>query len=99
MRESPGALTCPARLASWRAGAVSPRVISNIDDELQGIAMLDQIDATLSRRDLLKATAAGAAGLIACGTHAAAAAEKDPYGGLKMGMQSYSLRGFKAEQA
>jgi inosose dehydratase len=54
----------------------------------------------LSRRDVLKGTAAGAAALT-CGLGRATAAKqaKDPYIGLKMGMQSYSLRGYNTREA
>ena len=52
----------------------------------------------VDRRDFLKATAAGMAAL-AVPSLASAADVKDPYLGFKMGIQSYSLRGFKAEQA
>ncbi len=52
----------------------------------------------LDRRDFLKATAVGVAGSLLTGS-SFAADEKDPYGGFKMGIQSYSLRGFKVDQA
>jgi inosose dehydratase len=54
----------------------------------------------LSRRDMLKGTAAGAAAVV-CGWNGASAAQsaKDPYLGLKMGIQSYSLRGYKTPEA
>lgn len=48
----------------------------------------------LSRRGFL-ASSAVAAGTLALGTSAFAEKKKDPYGGFKMGVQSYSLRGFK----
>jgi sugar phosphate isomerase/epimerase len=51
----------------------------------------------LDRRDFLRVAAAGAAGLMLA--PAFAADEKDPYAGFKMGIQSYSLRGFKVDQA
>lgn len=47
-----------------------------------------------NRRQFLQASAAGIAAMSIVGTTRAAAA-KDPYLGLKMGIQSYSLRGFK----
>ena len=49
---------------------------------------------TLSRRRFL-ASSAVTAGTLAFGTSAYAEKKKDPYGGFKMGVQSYSLRGFK----
>ncbi len=52
----------------------------------------------VDRRDFLKATAAGMAALAVPSVLPAADA-KDPYLGFKMGLQSYSLREFKAEQA
>lgn len=51
----------------------------------------------LARRDFLRVAAAGTAGLMLA--PAWAADEKDPYAGFKMGIQSYSLRGFKVDQA
>lgn len=48
------------------------------------------------RRDFLKLMGISAAALM---TGTARADESDPYGGFKMGLQSYSLRAFKAEQA
>ncbi len=51
----------------------------------------------LARRDFLRLAAAGAAGLMVA--PAWAADEKDPYAGFKMGIQSYSLRGFKVDKA
>jgi sugar phosphate isomerase/epimerase len=50
------------------------------------------------RRRFLQAAAAGAAGLIVAGPSLAADAT-DSYAGFKMGIQSYSLRGFKVDQA
>jgi len=54
----------------------------------------------VSRREFLHTSAVGAAALCA-GTMSATAQEKtaDPYRGFKMGVQSYSLRGFKVDQA
>ena len=52
----------------------------------------------LDRRDFLTACAAGAAGLMLAGT-SLAADKNEPYAGFKMGIQSYSLRGFKVDQA
>jgi len=54
----------------------------------------------LSRRDVLKLAAAGAAVAVPGLRSARAASEgKDPYAGLKMGMQSYSLRGYNTKEA
>lgn len=52
-----------------------------------------------NRRDFLQATAAGAAGLLLAGPSYADDAKKDPYGDFKMGIQSFSLRGFNVDQA
>lgn len=51
-------------------------------------------EITVSRRDFLTASAL-AAGTFAIGNSTLAAKKKDPYGGFNMGVQSYSLRGFK----
>ena len=51
----------------------------------------------VSRRQFLATSAAGAATLA--GISVASAADADPYGGFKMGVQSYSLRGFDAVTA
>ena len=48
--------------------------------------------SSLSRRDLIR-TASGAAGAVLLSGRAFAA-DADPYGGFRMGMQSYSLRNF-----
>lgn len=55
------------------------------------------MSTSFNRRDFLQATAAGMA--VAAIGATARAAEKDPYLGLKMGIQSYSLREFKNEAA
>jgi sugar phosphate isomerase/epimerase len=55
--------------------------------------MLDSLRHAVSRRDFLAASAAGTAAIA--GLPSASASETDPYGGFKMGVQSYSLRGFK----
>ena len=56
------------------------------------------MSSNLNRRDFLCASAVGLA--AATVSRSAFAAEpKDPYLGLKMGIQSYSLRGFKVEEA
>lgn len=52
----------------------------------------------VDRREFLKATATGVAALAVPSLLTAADA-KDPYLGLKVGLQSYSLREFKVEQA
>ncbi|HTN00850.1 MAG TPA: twin-arginine translocation signal domain-containing protein, partial [Planctomycetaceae bacterium] len=52
----------------------------------------------LSRRGFLQAAALGAAAATLPGT-ARAARLADPYAGFKMGLQSYSLRGFDAKTA
>lgn len=52
---------------------------------------------SLTRRDVLKMSAMGAAigaAAMTPGLRSAVAAPADPYAGLKMGMQSYSLRGY-----
>jgi sugar phosphate isomerase/epimerase len=51
----------------------------------------------LHRRDFLRTTAVGTAGLLLAGP--SFAADADPYAGFKMGIQSYSLRGFKVGEA
>jgi len=51
----------------------------------------------VSRRKFLATSAAGAATLV--GISSVSAADADPYGGFKMGVQSYSLRGFDAVTA
>lgn len=57
--------------------------------------MFDVLEQKLSRRDALKLSAlsAATAGFSSLRT-ARAAEQKDAYAGLKMGMQSYSLRGY-----
>ncbi len=52
----------------------------------------------LNRRDFLQTTAVGLAA-FSCSRATWAADVKDPYLGLKMGIQSYSLREFKVEEA
>ena len=52
----------------------------------------------ITRRDILKSgVLAGAA--LATGSVLQAGEKKDPYGGFKMGVQSYSLRGFDVAEA
>src|SRR5438045_7443073 len=52
----------------------------------------------LSRRDFLKAGAIAAAAVCTVPL-AARAADRDPYRGFKMGIQSYTLRDFKVDEA
>lgn len=54
--------------------------------------------SAVSRRAFLQAGAVGAAAILGRGLPSVAA-EADPYHGFKMGIQSYSLRGFKVEKA
>ena len=49
--------------------------------------------SSLNRRDFLHTAAAATAGLMMA-SRSIAAAEENPYAGFKMGIQSYSLRGF-----
>lgn len=69
--------------------------------------MQDHRSFGLARRDVLKLSVAGA-GAVLCGVVPVALADEkkpqakpssDPYGGFKMGVQSYSLRGFDATTA
>jgi inosose dehydratase len=60
--------------------------------------MYDAPVQPLSRRQVLKFAAIGAAAAVAPRL-AKASDEKDPYAGLKMGMQSYSLRAFDTPTA
>ena len=54
----------------------------------------------LSRREMLKTGIAGAGAMMTFGfSQAAADKPDDAYGGFKMGVQSYSLRGFDAKTA
>lgn len=55
------------------------------------------MNPSFSRRDFLYATAATTAALTL--PRLSSAADKDPYLGLKMGLQSYSLREFKVQEA
>jgi len=54
--------------------------------------------STLSRRELLRVSAFGAAGSALVPALEAAAQER-PYGPFRMGIQSYSLRGYKVDEA
>jgi inosose dehydratase len=56
-------------------------------------------DTKISRRDLLKTASAGAVLALAGPRTLMAAVAADPYAGLKMGMQSFSLRGYKTREA
>jgi inosose dehydratase len=56
------------------------------------------MQTAFNRREFVQASAAGLAAVALSGA-ARAADPKDPYLGLKMGIQSYSLREFKAEEA
>ena len=60
-----------------------------------------QPESDVNRRKFLKAGAAGAGALLVCGPTTASAATKSgkPYGNFKVGLQSYSLRGFDAKTA
>ncbi len=55
------------------------------------------MNSPLDRREFLQAGVAAAAGVWLAGS--LSAADKDPYGGFKMGLQSYSLRGFDVQGA
>jgi len=63
--------------------------------------MVTNNDRSLSRRDALKIGSACTAAWLSGGLLSAGAAEAkdDPYGGFKMGVQSYSLRGFDGKTA
>jgi sugar phosphate isomerase/epimerase len=60
--------------------------------------MFSRSSAHLSRREFLQLSAASASAVFVGGS-ALAFADDDPYGGFKMGLQSYSLRAFDAEPA
>src|SRR5262249_2991546 len=65
--------------------------------------MFDSNAPSVSRRQVLKSAAVGAAAAFAPAAFTRgttlASEEKDPYAGLKMGMQSYSLRAYDAPTA
>ena len=71
--------------------------------------MNDDLNLSISRRDLLRAGALGAASLILAGDAALAqdpprrrqrpGQARGPYAPFRMGIQSYSLRGFKVDEA
>lgn len=57
-----------------------------------------EFQASSSRRDFLRMSAVAAAA-ISLPTNVFANADEDPFRGFKMGIQSYSLRGFNVEKA
>jgi sugar phosphate isomerase/epimerase len=62
--------------------------------------MTDRSDKKFTRRETLKLSALAAGAYLAGGaTPSLSADAEDPYGGFKMGMQSYSLRGFDGPTA
>jgi sugar phosphate isomerase/epimerase len=61
--------------------------------------MTDRQAHDVSRREFLKAGAVAAAAVCTGALPSAASAADDPYRGFKMGIQSYSLRGFKVTEA
>lgn len=61
--------------------------------------MTERLQSDLTRREFLKAGLLAAAGTGAAIGRLSAADAADPYRGFKMGIQSYSLRGFKIEEA
>jgi sugar phosphate isomerase/epimerase len=52
-----------------------------------------------SRRQFLQSAGLAAAGMFVARPNLFAADAADPYGGFKMGLQSYSLRGYEVEEA
>jgi inosose dehydratase len=56
-----------------------------------------QLTASLSRRGFLSSAAVAAGGMLLSGRPAFA--QPDPYGGFKVGLQSYTLRAFDAKTA
>ncbi len=62
--------------------------------------MSSTVDSPASRRQFMKTTAVAAAATLVPGiTSPLFAAEKDPYAGFRMGIQSYTLRGFDVTKA
>lgn len=58
------------------------------------------MDPTINRRSFLRGTGAVlAAGLAGAGEGAAKDKERDPFGGFRVGVQSYTFRNFNLEQA
>ncbi len=55
--------------------------------------------SNLSRRDLLRTASLGVAGAVLSPLAASAQKRQSPYGPFKMGIQSYSLRNFKVDEA
>jgi sugar phosphate isomerase/epimerase len=53
----------------------------------------------MDRREFLTTAAVGTGALLTTNTLLSAGEKSDPYGGFKMGLQSYSLRGFDAKTA
>lgn len=53
----------------------------------------------ISRRSFLQGTALAAGAAVLGMPRSLPAAEEDPYGGFRMGLQSYSLRAFKLDEA
>src|SRR4051812_36321988 len=104
---SRGAGTCrKVRIASDR---VAPRLV-HLSATNRGVgqrrgraakgadAMRTQDNAVYTRRDVLAGGVAAAGALALSGSRAAAAAPEDsPYGPFKMGVQSYSLRGYQRD--
>ena len=56
-------------------------------------------ETAISRRELLRQGALGATSLALLASAAEASPAEDPYAPFKMGLQSYSLRNFKTEEA
>src|SRR4051794_21779367 len=61
--------------------------------------MVRRSDDLFSRRDGLKIAGAGVLSAVVGRLGWAADSAQDPYAGFKMGMQSYSLRGYKLKEA
>jgi sugar phosphate isomerase/epimerase len=89
-------------LAAWRARGrlvYSERSDQSISHAQEKPTMMFNPETQpLSRRQVLKFAALGAAAAVAP-RRVRASDEKDPYVGLKMGMQSYSLRAFDTPTA
>ena len=84
------------RAAAWQTGGFPGKFISiPLPTRMRNTTVSDLTRLPLSRRDVLKLAAAGvAATATGLPTAKAAADATDPYDGLKMGMQSFSLRGY-----
>ena len=61
--------------------------------------MTHQTDDTMSRRELLRNAAIGAAGLILLPATSLAGRAPNPYKPFRMAIQSYTLRGYKLDEA